>query len=135
MHCQGKSLAFDKVSDEAPKAPEPRKLQVFIKVDTALLDACAGQYEFPPKAPFSAGAKATIWREGDQLFCGVSGQNAIQGAFNIYPTSQTNFFVKLNGTRLIFVKNDEGLIMSVIYRSSQPGVPDAEAKKMSGWSR
>jgi CubicO group peptidase (beta-lactamase class C family) len=45
MTCQGKALSFDKVSDQPPKTPEPLKLQAAIKLDTALLDACAGQYD------------------------------------------------------------------------------------------
>ncbi len=131
IDCQGKPLSFQKISDQPPKAPEPVKRRVAIKLDPKLLDAIVGHYEFAPKAPFPTGAKVTIWRKGDQLVCQIWGENTIQGAFDIYPESETNFFIKLNGAQLTFIKNDKGEVTAVIHHSARAGVPDAEGKKLS----
>jgi len=131
MGYHGKAVSYEKLSNRPPKAPEPCKQRVAVKVDTKLLDVCVGQYDIPPRAPFPAGGKVTIWREGDQLVCQVWGENAIRGAFNIYPESETRFFIKQNGAQLTFLKNDRGQVTAVIHHSSRPGVPDAEGKKMS----
>jgi D-alanyl-D-alanine-carboxypeptidase/D-alanyl-D-alanine-endopeptidase len=130
INCQGKPLSFQKISDQPPKAPEPVKPRVAIKLDPKLLDAIVGHYEFAPKAPFPTGAKVTIWREGGQLVWQIWGENTIQGAFDIYPESETNFFIKLNGAQLTFIKNDKGEVTAVIHHSARAGVPDAEGKKL-----
>jgi hypothetical protein len=130
INCQGKLFSFQKTSDQLPKAPEPVKPRVAIKLDPKLLDAIVGHYEFPAKAPFPTGAKVTIWREGDQLACQIWAENAIRGAFDIYPESETNFFIKLNGAQLAFIKNVEGEVTAVIHHSARAGVPDIEGKKV-----
>ncbi len=131
MDCQGKAFAYEKISDQPPKAPEPVKLRAAIKLDPKLLDACVGHYEIAPKAPFPTGGKVTIWREGDQLVGQVWGENVLKGAFNIYPESETNFFIKINGAQLTFIKNDKGQVTAVIHHSARAGVPDVEVKKVS----
>jgi D-alanyl-D-alanine-carboxypeptidase/D-alanyl-D-alanine-endopeptidase len=130
INCQGKLFSFPKMSDRPPQAPEPVKPRVAIKLDPKFLDAIVGHYEFAPKAPFPTGGKVTIWREGAQLSCQVWGENAIRGAFDIYPESETNFFIKLNGAQLVFIKTDKGQVTTIIHRSSRPGVADSEGKKL-----
>jgi CubicO group peptidase (beta-lactamase class C family) len=130
LHCQGTAFSFKKTSDQPPKAPESVKPRVAIKLNPKLLDVVAGHYEFAAKAPFPTGGKVTIWREEAQLLCQVWGENAIRGAFDIYPESETNFFIKLNGAELTFIKNDKGEVTSVIHHSARAGVPDAEGKKL-----
>jgi hypothetical protein len=71
-----------------------------------------------------------IWRESDQFACQIWSENAIRGAFDIYPESETNFFIKLNGAQLSFVKNDQREVTAVIHHSARFGVPDAEGKKV-----
>lgn len=123
----GKTVSYEKVSEQPPNTPAPVKPHVAIKLPPKLLDACVGQYEFPG-AP--AVERATIWREGDQLLGQVSGKNALKGAFGIYPKSETNFFLKINGAQLTFIKNDKGAVTGVVHHSSRPGVPDFEGKKV-----
>jgi len=130
VHYDGKAIRYDRISDQPPKAPEPPKPCVAIKLDTKLLDAVVGQYELAPKDPFPKGGKVTIWREGDQLVGQAQGENTIQGAFDIYPASETNFFIKLDGAQLTFIKNDQGQVTSVIHHSSQAGVLDSMAKRL-----
>ena len=46
VHYRGNTFSYEKISDQPPKAPEPPKPRVAIKLDTKLLDACVGHYEF-----------------------------------------------------------------------------------------
>jgi hypothetical protein len=119
-HIPGAEFSFAKTSDQPPKAPnglEPPKPRVAIKLDTKLLDACVGHYEFATNAVFPTGAKITIWREGDQLIGQAWGKDVLQGAVDLYPESETNFFLKINGGQLTFIKNDEGQVTAVIHHS------------------
>ena len=113
----GNALSYEKIFDEPPNALEPPKPRVAIKLDTKLLDVIVGHYEFAPNAT------VTIWREGDQLVGNVG-----QGPFEIYPESETNFFLKINGAQLTFIKNDKGEVTAVIHHSY--GFPDNEGKKL-----
>jgi len=109
----GATFAHEKISDQPPKAYAPPKPRVAIKLDTKLLDACVGQYEFPPNKAFPTGIKATIRREGDQLLWQARGQNIIPGPFNVYAESETNFFIKVHAAQLTFIKNDKGEVTAV----------------------
>jgi serine-type D-Ala-D-Ala carboxypeptidase/endopeptidase len=124
----GTELAFEKISDQPPKAPEPPKPRAFIKLDTKLLDACVGQYEFAPDVAFPTGINLTIWRQGDQLVGQAMGRNGGGGEFEIYPESETDFFLKINGAQLTFIKNDKGEVTAVIQHIA--GLPDSEGKKL-----
>ncbi len=124
-------LTYDKISDQPPAFYEQVEPRVAIQLDPKLLDACVGQYQFATSAAFPDGAKLTIWREGGQLVGKASGQKTIQGAFNIYPESKTNFFIKINGARLTFIKNDVGQVTAVIQHSYRAKFPDCEGKKLS----
>jgi CubicO group peptidase (beta-lactamase class C family) len=128
----GKTFSYDKISDQPPEAPEPRKLHTAIKLDTKLLDAVVGDYEFAHGAGLPAGMKLSIWQDGNQLTGQVWGENALKGAFDIYPESETKFFVKLDGSELIFFKNDRGEITSVIRHTESRS--DAKGKKLKSLS-
>ena len=56
------------------------------------------------------------------------GENATRGAIDIYPESETNFFIKLNGAQLTFIKNDKGKVTAVIHHLA--GLPDCKGKKV-----
>jgi hypothetical protein len=68
--------------------------------------------------------------------CGVlisdtcSGQSTFSGAFEIYPASEANFFIKLNSVQLTLLKNAQGVATGFIHHSPEPGVPDVIAKKL-----
>ena len=131
-HILGGELSFNKASNQPPKAPEPSKPRGIIKLDTTLYDACAGQYEFAPDAAFPIGIKLTIWRQGDQLVGRALGKNGGGGDFEIYPESETNFFLKINGAQLTFIKNDKGEVTAVMHHIA--GLPDCEGKKLKNRS-
>ena len=127
VHDQGKAFSYEKISDQPPKLPEPPKRPVAIKPDTSLLDSIVGHYEQAPCAEYPAGAKATIWREGDQLIWRISGKNAPKGAIEMYPESETNFFDKLGGA-MTFVKNDKGEVTAVTFHAEE--CPDIVGRKL-----
>jgi acetyl esterase/lipase len=107
----------------------PTKSHVAIKLDTKLLDAIVGHYEFAPNAVWPpTGMKLTIWREEDQLVGQAWGENVLKGAFHIYPESETNFFLKVNGAQLTFIKNDKREVTAVIHHVE--GIPDSVGKKL-----
>jgi hypothetical protein len=61
----------------------------------------------------------------------VWGAKAVKGAFDIFPETETNFYLKLDGTQLVFFKNDRGEVTALLHRSARPGVPDSpQAKKI-----
>ena len=128
---RGKSFSYEKISDQPPKVPETFKPRVAIKLDTRLLDACVGHYEFAPNAVcIPDGMKVTIRREGDQLVWQAWGKGATRGAFDIFPESETNFFIKINNTdtQLTFIKNDKGEVTAVVHH--EVGLPDVVGKKL-----
>ena len=127
-HIPGTELSFKKISDQPPKAPEPPKPRAFIKLDTKFYDACVGQYEFAPGTAFPTGIKLTIRRQGDQLVGQALGRNGGGGEFDMYLESETNFFLKINGAQLTFIKKDKGEVTAVIHHIA--GLPDSEGKKL-----
>ncbi len=109
----------------APEGPKPRDI---IKLDAKLLDACVGEYEITPDNVFYNGAKVTVWRNEDHLVWQAFGIFGPHRALDIYPESETNFFRKINGAQVIFIKNDKGEVMAIIHHMA--GLPDSEGKKL-----
>jgi CubicO group peptidase (beta-lactamase class C family) len=128
----GTELTLKKISNQPPKGLEPSKPRAFIKLDTKFYDAYVGEYEFAPGAAFPTGIKLTIWRQEDQLVGRALGRNGGGGDFEIYPESETNFFLKINGAQLTFIKNDKGEVTAVMHHIA--GLPDCEGKKLKNRS-
>ncbi len=125
----GAAFSYAKISDQPPKAYAPLKPRVAIKLDTRLLDACAGQYELAPPGASAPGIKVTIWREGDQLLWQARGRNVVPGPFNVYPESPTNFFLKTSGGQLTFDRNDKGEVAFSL--QDDAWLPDGVGKKLN----
>ena len=76
----------------------------------------------------------TIRRKGDHLVWQAfvpdlaARGNAWQSALDLYPESETNFFIKINGAQVTFIKNDKGEAMAIIRHKA--GLPDSEGKKL-----
>ena len=102
------------------------------KLDTRLLDACVGDNEIAQCAVFPTGATLTIWREGESLLAQPRSGSATPGALAIWPASETNFFFKIDGSQLTFIKNDKGEVTAVIHRASRGGTPDTLGRKLTG---
>jgi hypothetical protein len=112
----------------APRSvPEPTESHHFIKLDAKSLDVIAGQYEIAPDNIFRTGAQLRIWRDGERLMLQATGRRVLQGAHEIVPESETNFFLPANGVELIFIKNNQGEVTGFIHH--RPALPDSEAKK------
>ncbi|HEX9940497.1 MAG TPA: serine hydrolase [Thermoanaerobaculia bacterium] len=77
--------------------PQERKA---IRLDPALYDALAGEYELRP------GFVLTITREGDKIFAQATGQPKLE----IFPESETRFFLKEVDAQLEFVRGEGGQV-------------------------
>ena len=93
----------------------PRE-RVAIKIDPKILDAYVGQYELNPNFIF------TMTREGDSLMTQATGQPK----FELFPESETKFFLKVVDAQVTFVKDDKGAVTHIILH--QGG--DRTAKKI-----
>ncbi len=109
----------------APEVPQPHDI---IKLDAKLLDACIGEYEIASDNVFFTGTKVTIRRNGDHLVWQAFGITALPGALDLYPESETNFFLKINGAQVTFIKNDKGEVTAISHHMA--GLPDSEGKKL-----
>jgi CubicO group peptidase (beta-lactamase class C family) len=93
----------------------PRE-RVAIKIDPKILDAYVGQYELRPDFII------TMTREGDSLMTQATGQPK----FELFPESETRFFLKVVDAQVTFVKDDKGAVTHLIMH--QGG--DRTAKKI-----
>jgi serine-type D-Ala-D-Ala carboxypeptidase/endopeptidase len=87
------------------------------KVDPKIYDAYAGRYELEPKVI------ATIAREGDRLMIQVTGQPR----FEMFPESDTVFFLKAVDATITFVKDDKGQVGHLVIHQ---GGLDIKAKRL-----
>jgi D-alanyl-D-alanine-carboxypeptidase/D-alanyl-D-alanine-endopeptidase len=128
MSCRGEAFSYEKTTNQPPYVPELPKRRVATKLDTKVLDACVGTYEFMPNAALPTGGSLKIWRDGDHLVGRARSNNAEPLAFSIYPESETSFFLKTDGAQLTFIKNDRGEVTAVVrHKESQS---DIEGKKV-----
>lgn len=113
LHQNGIDQTAEKISSEIPKEKE----RAAIHLDSKLYDNYVGRYELSPDATF------TLRRQGDHLMAQLTGQSF----FEIFPTSETEFFYKVVDAQLTFEKNSKGEITALILH--QNGI-DQKAKKV-----
>jgi len=101
-----------------------------IRLDAKLLDACIGEYEIAPDNAFLTKTKVAIRRNGDHLIWQAFGEAALPGPLDLYPESETNFFLKINGAQVTFIKNDKGEVMAIVHRMAGL-LPDSVGKKIT----
>lgn len=94
------------------------KNQPVIKPDPKLYDRYVGVYEVTP------GYNITVTKEGDRLF--ARGQSPKKR--EIFPASETKFFVKDEIAYITFVKDSAGEVTGIILRIN--GVEERKAKKI-----
>lgn len=87
-----------------------------VKVDPKIYDAYVGRYELLPNFIL------TISRQGDRLMAEATGQPK----FELFPESETKFFLKVVEAKVTFVKDDTGKVTHLILH--QGG--DQKAKKI-----
>jgi CubicO group peptidase (beta-lactamase class C family) len=95
---------------------EQARERAVAKIDLKVYDAYVGEYELVPNFTL------TVTREGDRLMVQATGQNS----FEIFPESETKFFVKVIEAQVTFVKDASGKVTHLILH--QGG--DREAKKI-----
>jgi CubicO group peptidase (beta-lactamase class C family) len=96
---------------EKPTAPK------VAKIDPAIYDAYAGRYQLGPNL------FVTFTRDGNRLMTQVTGQPR----FEVFPESETKFFLKVVDATVIFGKDNQGKVTHVLIR--QGGV-DAKALRL-----
>jgi hypothetical protein len=88
-----------------------------VVLDPKILPSYAGEYELKP------GFILTVTAENDQLFVQATGQPKLQ----VYPSSETDFFLKVVEAQISFVKDGEGKVTQLILHQ---GGADSPAKKI-----
>jgi CubicO group peptidase (beta-lactamase class C family) len=78
--------------------------QVDESVDPAIFDSYVGRYDY-------GSAVMTITRKGDSLMTQITGQPE----FELYPESETRFFLKVVDAQVEFVMDDDGKCVAVMH--------------------
>ncbi|MEA2601737.1 MAG: hypothetical protein QOF89_2729 [Acidobacteriota bacterium] len=84
-----------------------------VKVDPAIYDAYVGEYELAPSFIL------TITREGDQLFAQATGQSKAE----LFPESETRFFLKVVDAQIELVKGADGKVTGLVLHQGGRDVP------------
>ncbi|HSN50761.1 MAG TPA: DUF3471 domain-containing protein, partial [Bacteroidales bacterium] len=95
--------------------PVPSHVEIKLQSDV-LLNYC-GEFELAP------GFVIAVTLEGDRIFTQATGQGKVE----IYPESQTKFFLKVVDAQLEFVKDDSGKFNKMILHQ---GGRDMEGKRV-----
>jgi putative CocE/NonD family hydrolase len=92
------------------QTPTPTPQPAEIKIKPEDFDAYVGQYQDArdPEFIFS------FFREGDKFY----GQATDQDRFEIFPASETKFFLKAFNAQVDFVRDGEGKVVSIIWHQS-----------------
>lgn len=123
----GKASALLIFADEGPTADRrprmadalpPAKTLTQVKVNPAIYDAYVGDYELVP------GFVLSVTREGDRLMTQATGQAKVE----VFPYSETEFFLKVTDAQLTFVKTPTGVVDEVILHQGGRDIP-AKRKK------
>src|SRR3984893_6324307 len=91
-----------------------------IKIDAKLFDQYVGQYSFVDDPEFML----NFWREGEKFFM----QPTNQGKIEIFPESDTRFFLKVIEAQATFVRDAQGKVTGVVWRQNGE---DNQARKIS----
>ena len=101
------------VRDTAPEPPA----RTSIEVDAATLNAYVGEYEIAP------GFVLTVTLEGSRLITQATGQGKVE----IFPSSPTEFFLRVVDAQITFVKDASGAVTGLVLHQ---GGRDMPAKKI-----
>lgn len=83
------------------------------KVDPALYDGYVGEYELQP------GFVLSVTREGDRLMTQATGQAKVE----VFPSSETEFFLKVVDAQLTFVRGADGRVDSLVLHQGGRDMP------------
>jgi hypothetical protein len=98
---------------EPPRLPSSKPALQEIAVDAAILDGYVGFYQHTDSFVM------TVTRDGNQLFTRYTGQSPVP----IYPTSNTEFFVKVVDAQISFITDARGRAESLILHQNGRDMP------------
>ena len=99
------------------RTDKPVPSHVEIKLEPEVLANYRGEFELSP------GFVITVTLEGDSIFTQATGQSKVE----IYPESETKFFLKVVDAQLEFVKDESGRFNKMILHQ---GGRDVEGKRV-----
>lgn len=102
--------------EHAPRVADAPSERTVAKVDPAVYDAYAGEYELAP------GFILTVTREGDHLMTQATGQQKVE----VFPSSETEFFLKVVDAQITFVRGPGGTVDELVLHQ---GGRDTPAKR------
>lgn len=102
-----------------PRVADTVKEPTVAKVDPALYDAYVGEYELGP------GFVLTVSREGDRLMTQATGQSKAE----VFPSSETEFFLKVVDAQLTFVRGADGRVDQLILHQGGRDMPARRLRK------
>jgi hypothetical protein len=79
------------------------------KIDPKTFDTYVGKYEFPDKRPY------TVTREGNRYF----GQAPNNPKRELFPVSETRFFIPEVESQVTFVKDEKGEVVELLYDQNE----------------
>lgn len=89
-----------------------------VALDPKIFDQYVGKYQLAP------GAVLSVTRDGEKLMTQLTGQSAYQ----IFPESETDFFLKVVDAQLTFEKDDKGKVSRVILHQNGRDMPAAKVE-------
>jgi hypothetical protein len=104
--------------EHAPRLGDAPAERPVAKVDPALYSLYAGEYELAPAFILA------VTREGDRLMTQATGQQKIE----IFPSSDTEFFLKVVDARITFVRNPDGTVEQLILHQGGRDMPARRRK-------
>jgi CubicO group peptidase (beta-lactamase class C family) len=114
------------VPADSPLIRPPRE-RTEISLDAELLETYVGRYELAP------GAILTVTRDGNQLSAQLTGQ----GSLEIYPESETEFFLRAVDAQIEFRTDTEGrvnaLVLTQLGRDQIAAKLDTDADPIEEW--
>jgi CubicO group peptidase (beta-lactamase class C family) len=115
IHQNGRDQKCPRVEGE--QADKLLAAQTAVAVDPAVYDKLAGDYELAP------GFVLTIRRNGNSIMTQATGQSEVE----IFPKSETEYFLKVVDAQISFVKDGNGAVTSLVLHQ---GGRDMPAKKI-----
>ena len=94
----------------------PPRSRVVAKVDPKIYDEYVGKYQLAPTFAL------TVTREGDRLITQATGQGKVE----IFPESETEFFLKVVDAQITFVKEDGKVTHLILHQNGR----DMKAKRV-----
>ena len=97
------------------------KERMVAKLDPKVYDAYVGQYSVAPVGSF------TVIREGDKLLLESRGQSV-----QLFPESETKFFLKAVEAEITFVKNEKGEVTGLVFDTNGQSIKARKGAASNG---